>query len=256
VTDRERLRTTFGDDAERYDRARPGYPAELFDDLAALTSGRRVLEIGCGTGQATADLAARGYDVTAVELSGDLAEVAQRKLPQVRLEVATFEEWPLPPEPFDVVFAATAWHWLDPEARVEKAARALRPGGTLATVATHHVDGGRDSFFAAVQDCYERFDPDTEPGLRLPRAADVPPDAEGLGPHFAQPVFRRYEWERAYTTDQYVDLLLTYSGHRAMEPGAQRALLDCIAELIDNRYGGRIVKRYLNELRVARSAGI
>jgi ubiquinone/menaquinone biosynthesis C-methylase UbiE len=56
------LRASFDDVAERYDRARPGYPAELFDDLAALTglrAGDRVLEIGPGTGQATLPLARR-----------------------------------------------------------------------------------------------------------------------------------------------------------------------------------------------------
>jgi SAM-dependent methyltransferase len=58
------LRETFDEDAERYERARPGYPAELLDDLAALTglrAGDRVLEIGPGTGQATVPLARRGY---------------------------------------------------------------------------------------------------------------------------------------------------------------------------------------------------
>jgi SAM-dependent methyltransferase len=256
VDARNRLRLTFGEDAERYERARPGYPSQLFDDLADLSAGTRVLEIGCGTGQATTALAERGFDVTAVELSPALAAVAQRKLPSVRIDVAAFEEWPLPPEPFDVVFAATTWHWLDPAVRVAKAAAALHPGGALATVATHHVHGGEDSFFAAAQECYERFDPDTPPGLRLPRTADVPPDAEELAPHFGEPVFRRYEWGQEYTAEQYIDVLLTYSGHRAMEPDAQRALLDCIATLIDTRYAGRITKRYLNELRVARSVSV
>jgi hypothetical protein len=106
-----------------------------------------------------------------------------------------------------------------------------------------------------VQRCYERFDPGTAPGLRLPRPEDVQPDPEELAPRFEAPVFRWYRWEQEFATEQYLDLLLTYSGHRAMEPGAQRALLHCIANLIDTRYGGHIVKTYLNELRVATRAG-
>jgi hypothetical protein len=63
--------------------------------------------------------------------------------------------------------------------------------------------------------------------------------------------FRRYQWERSYSTASYLELLCTYSGHRAMEPAAQAKLLDCIAGLIDRRYGGRVSKRYLTELRIA-----
>jgi SAM-dependent methyltransferase len=66
---------------------------------------------------------------------------------------APFEDWPLPKEPFDLVLAATAFHWIDPNVRVVKAAVALRPGGVLATVTTHHIAGGDESFFAQAQAC-------------------------------------------------------------------------------------------------------
>ena len=66
--------------------------------------------------------------------------------------------------------------------------------------------------------------------------------------------FHRYEWELAYSTAQYLDVLLTYSGHRALPDPQRHGLLACIAELIDSNHGGRIVKRYLTELRVARAA--
>src|ERR671931_489519 len=179
--DHERLRATFDQAADLYDRARPGYPPALFDDLAELAGvgpGCRVLEIGPGTGQATVPLAERGCQIVAVELGADLAAVARRNLasfPQVQVVTAAFEDWPLPAEPFDVVLAATAFHWIDPRVRVAKAADALRPGGALATIATHHVAGGDEGFFVEVQDCYERWDLDTPPGgVRLPTAAEVP----------------------------------------------------------------------------------
>src|SRR3954463_11880016 len=94
-----RLRTTFDADAARYDRARPGYPSALFDDLAALAGlgpGSRVLEIGCGTGQATVPLAERGYQVVAIELGAELAVVARRNLtrfPAVEVVTGAFEAW-------------------------------------------------------------------------------------------------------------------------------------------------------------------
>jgi hypothetical protein len=149
---------------------------------------------------------------------------------------------------------ATAFHWLDPAVRMQKVAAALRPGGALATIATHHVAGGTEAFFVDMQACYERFDPSTPPGLRLQRASEIPADTAELDESglFEPATFRRYEWEQTYSKAAYLDLLLTYSGHRALGAEAQRGLLDCIAGLIDTRYGGSIRKAYLNELRLAR----
>jgi SAM-dependent methyltransferase len=258
--DRDRLRSTFDQAAELYDRVRPRYPPALFDDLAELTGigpGSRVLEIGPGTGQATIPLAERGCQVVAVELGAHLAAVARRNLarfPAVEVVTAAFEDWPLPSEPFDLVLAATAFHWIDPAVRVDKAADALRPGGWLATIATHHVAGGDESFFAEAQDCYIRWDPATPAdGVTLPAASSIPSSSEELdrSRRFGPAELRRYEWDQSYTTAGYRELLLTYSGHRDLEPAAQTGLLDCISRLIDTRYGGRITKRYLTELRTA-----
>jgi SAM-dependent methyltransferase len=257
---RLRLRQTFNHAAELYDQARPGYPSDLFDELATfagLGAGSRVLEIGCGTGQATVPLAERGYQVVAVELGADMAALARRNLacfPSVEVIVAAFEDWPLPLEPFDAVVAATAWHWVDPAVRVAKVADALRPGGTLATIGTHHIAGGDEAFFAQAEACYERWDPETPPGgARLPAAAEVREDGDELdgSGRFGTVTFRRWEWERPYSTAAYLDVLRTYSGHMAMEPEALHGLLDCIGRLAE-AHGGRITKRYLSDLRLAR----
>ena len=119
---------------------------------------------------------------------------------------------------------------------------------------TEHVAGGTERFFVDAQACYERWDPETEPGLRLTRAADIPIDSEGLGDsdRLDAPEVRRHEWEATYTRDDYLELLSTYSGHLALEPHLREGLLDCIGRLIDDRYGGSIAKRYLFDLFVAR----
>lgn len=248
---RERLRTTFGEDAERYDRIRPDYPAALFTDLPP----GRVLEIGCGTGQATLPLATLGRAVTAVELSHTMAAIAERKLaafPTVEVIVSPFEDWPLPPTPFDLVLSATAFHWLDPETRMQKSADALRPGGTLAIISTHHILGGTVPFFIDVQQCYERYDPDTPPNLRQQAGVDIPGDTTEFtaSGRFGPVTFHAYEWDRTYTTNEYLDLLLTYSNHRALPADRQAGLLRCIRQRIDS-YGGSITKRYLTQLATA-----
>lgn len=202
------LRAVFDEDAERYDRARPGYPAELFADLAALTGlrpGDRVLEIGPGTGQATVPLAERGYRVVAVKLGPNLAAVARRNLadfPDVEVVNAAFEDWPPPAERFGVVLCATAFHWLHPDVRLIRVDEALAPGGALAVVATRHVAGGDEAFFAAAQECYERFMPGTPPGLTLLPADRLPTQAAELeaGGRFAVSAVRRYEHDITYTT--------------------------------------------------------
>jgi SAM-dependent methyltransferase len=258
---RARLSRIFDEDAELYHRARPGYPPELYDDLAELAGacpGSRVLEVGCGTGQATVPLAGRGCRITAVEAGSHMAAVARRNLAgaaEVEVVTADFESWPLPEEPFDAVISATAFHWIDPAVRMAKAADALRPGGALAVVRSQHVMGGTEEFFVEVQRCYERFDPDTPPGLRPPAAADIDGSDHAeevarsgrLGPT----VFRRYEQELTYTTSEYLELLRTYSGHRALPEAARNGLLGCIAGLINGRYGGQVTKRYLIELGVS-----
>jgi SAM-dependent methyltransferase len=246
------LRAIFGDDAELYDRVRPGYPDRLFADLP-IGPGSRVLEIGCGTGKATVPLARFGCEVTGVELSEPMAAVARRNLarfPNATVEVAAFEDWAPPAERFDLVLSATAFHWLDPAVRVAKAFDLLRPGGALAVVSTHHVSGGTVRFFGDAQRCYERFDPATPPGLKLEPSSAIPDDASEFG-RFDAVRFLRYEWEQEYTTTGYLDLLMSYSGHRALPSPARAGLFGCIGGLIDTDHGGRVTKRYLTHVTLA-----
>src|SRR4051812_8498694 len=126
MADRDQLRRTFDAVAERYAAIRPGYLPQTVDDLvelAGLTPGDRVLEIGCGTGQLTVPLAERGLAVTAVELGAGLAAVARRRLadhPAARVVVGAFEDVELEPGSFDLVVAATAFHWIDPAVRLTR----------------------------------------------------------------------------------------------------------------------------------------
>ncbi|WP_328321772.1 methyltransferase domain-containing protein [Kribbella sp. NBC_00382] len=252
---RESLRQTFGEDAELYDRVRPTYPPRLYDDVARLLGDPqrpRVLEIGCGTGQATKPMLERGWSVKAVELSPELGRVARANLAELEVITAAFEDWPLPAEKFDLVLSATAFHWIDPEVRVPKSADALRPGGLLAIVSTHHIAGGSEQFWIDVQDCYRRFTEDAVE-VRMLTAAEVPQEDSGeigASGRFGPVVVRQYEWEQRYTAAEYLDLLSSYSGHRALTSARRNGLYGCVSALI-NAAGGSITKRYLTRLTAA-----
>ncbi len=130
----------FDQVAARYDRHRPGYPEQLIDlacEFAGLERGDRVLEIGCGTGQLTRSLLARGLCVTAIEPGARLAGLAQQRLKgtgELELINARFEDARLPEEHFRAVLSASAIHWVDPDVGWRRAADALEPDGSLALI--------------------------------------------------------------------------------------------------------------------------
>lgn len=252
-------RALFDTVAEQYDRARPTYPDALFDEIVALSGiphGGRVLEIGCGTGQATRPMAERGYRITAIELGPNLAAIARRNLSpwDVDVQVGAFEEWKPTAAPFDLVMCVNAFHWLDHAIALPKTAGILRPNGALAYTTGGHVDGGTAQFFVDAQECYMKYMPGTPPGLRLSPAESIPLaspliDESGL---FEKAVSRRHVWLREFTTDTYIDELGTYSGNLELSVEDREALHACIANMIDAKYGGRVVKAYMTDLHVAR----
>lgn len=130
----------FDEIADEYDRHRPTYPDALLDhvcEVAALGAGDRVLEIGCGSGQLTRHLLARGLRVSAIEPGDRLIELARQNLQgigDVELVNARFEDASLPRGCFHAVFSASAMHWIDPDLGWQKTAEALVPRGTLALV--------------------------------------------------------------------------------------------------------------------------
>jgi SAM-dependent methyltransferase len=259
--DREGRRATFDRVALLYDQVRPGYPDALFDDIAALSSsgpGGRVLEIGCGTGKASVPLARRGYRVICVELGANLAAVARRNLapyPGCEVHVSAFEDWLGPPEAFDLAVAAQAFHWLNPAQALPKIAAALKPGAIIALVRNAMVQaedsepGGRPDFATAVQEVYHRWAPPMARNWTPPPRANElrHEEAEHLAASglFGPVALRHYPWRAAYSTHEYTALLETASDHLVLDEATRRSLLDGIAELIDDRFGGQIVRSYV-----------
>lgn len=269
VTREQRL--VFGEDAELYDRARPGYSGAVVTSVleylhagggsGAASGGEeagghltsvRALEIGAGTGKATVAFASRGVDVLAVEPDPAMATVAARNTagyPGVRIEQTAFEDWPLGGEhTFDLVFSAQAWHWVRPEVRGPKAAAALRAGGVLAIFWHRPHWPEDDPVRAALDDCYVEH----APGLRA-RGPGFP----GLGPDleerehqeisesglFTDVTVRHHPWTAETTADDYLALLSTQSDHRLLDAATRDRLLGAVRELVQ-RFGGAIQVPY------------
>lgn len=251
----------FGEVAETYHRLRPRYPDALVqrivDAVGNADQGVDALELGAGTGIATRAMLDRGFRVTAVEPDARLAAVLARNLgagPGVRIENVRFEDWTIPPAAFDLVYSATAFHWLDPATRIARVARALRPGGHLAIFGYQHVAGGDEAFFERIQQCYLAHMPGADPADVLRHADDIPVGVDSLDEdgYFAEPQVWRWTVVIQSTRDEYLDLLTTYSGHRWLDAARRDALLRCIGDEIDALPGGIVHKAYLFELVMAR----
>lgn len=254
-----RSRESFNTVVDWYDRYRQGYPAEVIDQIvqvAQIGPGRHALEIGCGTGQLTRPLLERGITVTAVELGKALAEQARRNLAhftRIHIDVSPFETWILPQTPFDAVLCATVFHWIDPNIRAAKSARALKAGGQLVAVYPHQVFGENDEFFRDSQTAYLKWGLSTDPHFRLPTVDEVGPMYTDIDdcPTFTRVERLRILKTRHFTTDQYVGLLHTDSLVLTLSLVEREGFLADLATLIDVRYGGKIARDYLYEIVVA-----
>ncbi len=262
--DRTNLRATFDSVAASYAGARPTYPPELLDRLVSATGigpGARLLEVGCGPGTATLPLAERGFRITAVELGAGLAAEARRRLaayPEVSVVTDGFETYPPGEGSFDVVYAATAWHWVDPAVRYRRAHEVLRPGGHLAYwSASHVVPGNGDPFFREIQEVYDEIGegvPDDHvflgPGELPEETAEI--EASGL---FEVTHVEHVDWETTYDADGYLALLDTFSGHIAMGDAKRAHLYAEIRRRLALRSDGLLRRHWGAVLHVAARLG-
>jgi SAM-dependent methyltransferase len=258
--DRERLAATFDDAAALYQRARPEYPPELYERLLEVTGlapPSRLVEVGSATGKATLPLALRGFHITALEPGPALAAAARTNLNDYDVEIieSAFESWEPDGALFDLVFAATAWHWVDPDLRYSKAAAVLRPGGYLVVWAASHVvpDDG-DPFFEEIQDIYEEIGEGLPPGWVTARPGELADDRDEIEASGYFDVFevRQYDWETVHDAESYIDLLNTFSGHIAMAPWQRDRLYSEIRRRLAERKDGRLRRHWGCVLHIAR----
>ncbi|HEY1739979.1 MAG TPA: class I SAM-dependent methyltransferase, partial [Acidimicrobiia bacterium] len=188
-------------------------------DRTGITNESRLLEVGPGPGIATRALARRGFHITALELGENMAAVARRALaefPNVEVVQGDFETWdPGDRAPFDLIYAATAFHWIEPEVRYRRVAELLRPAAHLAIwTATHAFPEGGDPFFREIQDVYDAIGDSIDRDDAWQKPGELSDDwsdelrASGI---FDDVQFLQFDWVVDYDVDAYIALLESFS---------------------------------------------
>jgi SAM-dependent methyltransferase len=261
-TDRRHLGRVFNEVPELYDRVRPSYPDELLSDLVAVAGmdeRSSVLEVGCGTGQATLSLARLGCSVVAVEPGTAMAAVARNRLAtatNVEIETSSFEDWDDRGRRFDVLVAASSWHWVDPSIGWRRAHDVLRAGGWMALLGNVVVRRpGEPEVYAETADLHEHFSPGNPAWGNPPLEDEVRATNEGWGlvsdpgSLFGPTIVRWYPMVQWFDGDGFADLLRSTSLYRRLDRDVREPLLDAIAQRIRTRMGNRAPRRYLSVLR-------
>lgn len=251
-------RSSFNEDAANYDRWRPGYPNEVFEKVlrySGIGPGKRALEIGIGTGQATEPILKTGCSVTAVELGGNLAAYAKEKFreyPNLTIQNLPFEEFDELDGSFDLIYSATAFHWIPEEIGFPKAFRLLKSGGTLALWWNRPLPAGPEELSREIQRVYETCRPDIARKPEKDKTSLYRKIRETICFHgFTKLEFQLFHAERTFQADSYVQLLNTYSDHRTAAPEMKAKFESEILRVIRS-HGDRITLSDAIDLHLAR----
>jgi SAM-dependent methyltransferase len=255
LKDFDRERTWYSPVAEIYYDARPAYPASQIDRavaLAQMSSGASILEIGCGPGNATVDLARSDFLMTCLDPNPDFCQLAQRNCaayPNVEIWNTTFEEWQLEECQFDAVLSANAFHWISPEIKYVKAAEALHDNGVLILLWNLTPEPSYE-VYQAIEEVYQTH----TPSLVRYEGAEIQAEIlNGFGRElqnsgcFSNLVMEQISCNVTYTIDRYLNLLSTL---RRLEPQAKDLLFAGLREKL-KPFGDRIELSFLSAVHVA-----
>ncbi|MGZ4713300.1 MAG: class I SAM-dependent methyltransferase [Acidimicrobiia bacterium] len=247
------LASTFDRAGVAYD-GRPGYPDAVFEILTTrcgLGAGSRVLEIGPGTGQATMPMLDRGASVVAIEPGEELARLVRERTVgrPVDVVVGRFETAVLPDERFDLVVAATSFHWVDPDVGIRRAAEHLRPGGHLALWWALWGDPDREDPF---EDALEPILRQKAPHLVAPHSdlrvylADLAARGARIEPTgWFEPVEEdTIRWEGSQSPAELRAMFATFAAWIALDEPLRTELLDDVERLARDGFGGRVTRPY------------
>jgi len=244
--DRSR-RITFEEFADLYNESRPSYPEQLVEDVISLSKipeGGRVLEIGCGPGNATLAFAKRGFEILAVELGTKLSAYARlncQAYPKVSILNMAFEYWRVEAGGFDLAISADAFHWVQPEVGYPMVASALKPSGKLAFFwnSPNEIDTEISDALAQV---YKSRAPQAErPEGSFTAEWMIKTINEVIAQSgcFSEVMIKSYPVTETLSADHYIKNLWTYSSHRSLDQRTREWLYDGIRKVLE-QFGGKI----------------
>jgi SAM-dependent methyltransferase len=238
-------RLVFGEVADAYDDVRAGYPAEIAEKIFRYAGGpAAVVEVGAGTGKATAVFVAAGVPVTCVEPDPAMAAVLSGRFDgRIRLEVRGFEDWSPPAGGVPLICSAQAWHWVDETRRWRLAIDALVPGGVLALFG-HRYRFADAAVEREIEAVYRRL----APTLLPPPEDSEDPEKDwfhvemtgsGLFVDVESTLIRSAV---EYPAARYRALLETFSAHRMLDERPRAELLDAVEAVVVRRGGAVMVR--------------
>ena len=250
---------TFNEISKEYERIRPTYPRELFDDIveySGIKEDSKILEIGCGTGKATQGFVNLGYkNITCIELGSELAKLTKekfRKEKTINVCNTSFEEWSNGEDCFDLAIAATSFHFIDPKIGYPKVSDLLSKKGSIAFFWAVHVQS-YDNIYSDIRKLYNKYAPDLDDSKM-----STPEETINYTKNiilkfnlFEDLIIKKYKWNQIYTAEEYITLINTHSKHRLLTDDERMLLFDGITNVI-NKHGGKIEKQHLVALYLAR----
>ncbi len=242
-------RITFEEVADLYNESRPSYPDELIEDvihLSALEPNGRILEIGCGSGNATVLFAQRGYKLLGIELGGRLAQFARQRcqaFPNTTIVQSAFEEYNVPSHSFDLAISADAFHWIPPEVGYPKLINSLKETGSIALFWHIEIDPHTD-WSVAIDELFHKIAPqfdNPQKSVTLEWQTNI--IKQNFHEHcgIEDVTIKSYSWSETITADKFVKRLRTYSSHREMSEELRTKLYTEIQNVI-NDFGGSVEK--------------
>ncbi len=243
---------TFDFIASEYEKYRPTYPDELFTDLidySGIKPNASILEIGCGSGQATSSLVNRGYtNITCIELGSNLAKITSEKfVDYANLTVinSSFEDWNAEENTYDLAISATAFHFIEPKYGYKKVRRLLRRTGSIGFFWIVHVQL-YDQIHTEIRSIYQRYAPHLDDSIKA-RPEEVIIERRRLTESnnlFENIIVKEYRWMDTYSSDNYISLLNTHSKHQQLTEDIRNQLFYEMRNIID-KHGGFINKQQM-----------
>jgi ubiquinone/menaquinone biosynthesis C-methylase UbiE len=269
-------RVHFDEITEEYDKIRWDYPDELFANaLEYCKKGNdnatcnKAIEIGAGTGKATKPFLDAGYNVTAVEMGDNMTKFLinkYRAYKEFQVITSTFEDIVLEDDSYDIIFAASAFHWVDAKVGCPKVFRLLKKGGAFVLFRSNWNSHDNEKLAKDIQEIYDKHyynyydinDKDDKPEkftleiLQKPSAIFKGFRFERMEQYgFADVKMKVYDKSNTYDADGYIKLLDTFSDHRALPVENRKALYTSVKNVIE-KHGGKITTNSTYQLYMGR----